>query len=73
MASKSLNELWQENSRLREELRRQWEFNHFEHCRRDWPHEGMCHWPIPPILLTRDPNEASEPQQKPAEESAGPH
>jgi hypothetical protein len=37
---------------LREELRAQWEANHFEHCSREWPHpEGkLCHWPLPDVL-----------------------
>jgi hypothetical protein len=35
-----------------DELRRQWECNHVEHCSREWPHpEGrLCHWPLPAVL-----------------------
>jgi hypothetical protein len=45
-------DLEEENARLREELRHQWEENHFEHCSREWPHpEGKrCHWELPSLL-----------------------
>lgn len=41
-----------ENAQLREELWHQWEYNHSEHCDRDWPHpHGVrCHWPLPEVL-----------------------
>jgi hypothetical protein len=44
--------LLRENAALREELQKQWESNHFEHCSREWPHpEGKpCHWPLPEVL-----------------------
>jgi hypothetical protein len=38
---------------LEQELRHQWEANHFEHCQRDWPHEGQCYWPLPDLLAGR--------------------
>jgi len=48
-----------ENARLtaalagaREELLNQWVYNHAEHCGNDWPHEGICHWPQPEILVS---------------------
>lgn len=39
-------------AQLREELWKQWEINHSEHCDREWPHaEGKyCHWPLPKVL-----------------------
>lgn len=36
------------------ELREQWESNHFEHCRRDWPHEHICYWPMPAVLANHE-------------------
>lgn len=36
-----------------EALMDQWLSNHAEHCGvrgPPWPHEGMCHWPMPEIL-----------------------
>jgi hypothetical protein len=39
-----------ELEQLRAELRSQWESNHWEHCRAEWPHEGVCHWPLPDVL-----------------------
>jgi hypothetical protein len=45
-------ELERENGLLREELWRQWLFDHEEHCGLDWPHpeERGCHWPPPELL-----------------------
>ena len=47
-----LAELERENALLREELRYQWELNHFEWCSRDWPHpeDKTCYWPLPVLL-----------------------
>jgi hypothetical protein len=43
--------LWRQNQRLREELLHQWQYNHAEHCRIEWPHPGKdCHWPVPAML-----------------------
>lgn len=39
-----------ENEALRAALEDQWSESHFEHCRRDWPHDGICHWPPPDVL-----------------------
>ena len=40
-----------ENLRLREELWRQWKFNHAEHCGHEGSHDvTQCHWPPPMIL-----------------------
>ncbi len=46
-------ELVKENQALREELRKQWESNHVEHCR-EWPHSGYCMWPLPAILAAHE-------------------
>lgn len=35
---------------LRTELRSQWETNHAEHCRNQWPHNEACYWPMPVVL-----------------------
>jgi hypothetical protein len=35
---------------LRRELREQWEHNHWERCRAEWPHSGVCFWPYPEVL-----------------------
>ena len=43
-------ELSQETQELRKELLRRWEFNHAEHCRGKWPHDGPCFWPIPALV-----------------------
>lgn len=32
------------------ELVNQWHENHFEHCGHQWPHSGLCHWPLPEVL-----------------------
>jgi hypothetical protein len=40
---------------LTEELLRQWESNHSEHCGSIYPHEGECHWPKPAVLSRRSP------------------
>jgi hypothetical protein len=44
--------LERENALLREVLWEQWEYNHSEHCDRDWPHPhgARCHWPLPELL-----------------------
>ncbi len=42
--------LERENAALRAELKRQWEYNHAEHCGKPQPHEGECYWPMPPVL-----------------------
>jgi hypothetical protein len=37
-----------------EALMDQWLSNHAEHCGKrgpPWPHNGMCHWPMPEILI----------------------
>lgn len=34
-----------------QELLEQWQWNHSEHCRDDWPHTEPCHWPMPPCLV----------------------
>jgi hypothetical protein len=39
---------------LRVELVRQWLINHPEHCGAPvppWPHDGICPWPMPQVLL----------------------
>ena len=42
---------------LRIEVLRQWIVNHDEHCGhygaefRHWPHDGMCMWPLPSVIL----------------------
>lgn len=53
-----MSDLEEDNGRLREALRVQWEYNHFEHCGREWPHaEGVfCGWPLP-IELGGEPGE----------------
>lgn len=33
-----------------EALEHEWFYNHAEHCRNEWPHSGMCHWPQPAAL-----------------------
>lgn len=64
--SNEIEELRRENDALREELWRQWEIVHSEHCRNEWPHgsntsgsshQGTtvsgtvdCQWPPPGIL-----------------------
>ena len=48
--SVSLKQLREENQHLKEELRRQWELNHWDRCCERWPHSGECHWPPPPGL-----------------------
>lgn len=51
-------ELQKEVAALRDELWRQWEYNHFEHCGvryPPWPHKGICHWPIPLVLQSEYP------------------
>ena len=35
---------------LVKELLRQWQINHSDHCTPEWPHDGLCHWPIPSIV-----------------------
>jgi hypothetical protein len=44
-------EMQAELNALREELRRQWEYNHSERCG-EMPacHVGECHWPMPEVL-----------------------
>jgi hypothetical protein len=44
--------LEQENKALRDELLKQWEYNHSENCGSEWPHRSKrrCHWPLPEIL-----------------------
>jgi hypothetical protein len=42
--------LEQENAELRKALWEQWRANHIEHCRYEWPHDGVCHWPVPDVL-----------------------
>jgi len=49
-----------ETLELRRELMSQWLMNHAEHCGvgvPPWPHDGGCHWPIPPVLSALSPNE----------------
>jgi hypothetical protein len=43
-------ELKQEIRELRQELFRQWEINHSDHCENTWPHAAECHWPPPDLL-----------------------
>jgi hypothetical protein len=45
-------DLSRENFALREELWRQWEFNHSEHCGGVLPHSkgSACYWPLPAVL-----------------------
>ncbi len=40
----------EERHELRQELFRQWEVNHSEHCENRWPHTGDCYWPPPAVL-----------------------
>jgi hypothetical protein len=48
---KIMDVLWRHNRRLREELLYQWQYNHAEQCRIEWPHPGKdCRWPVPEIL-----------------------
>lgn len=38
---------------LRLEVVKQWTINHYElcgHCILPWPHEGMCHFPLPTVI-----------------------
>jgi hypothetical protein len=42
---------------LQKELLRQWEFNHKEHCRDNWPHTGACFWEIPSAISSLSENE----------------
>ena len=60
-SARELFEAQQTIALLREDLREQWEYNHSEHCDRDWPHpEGeRCHWPLPPILVDHFGREAA--------------
>jgi len=41
-----------ENGRLRDELWHQWQYNHSDHCRTEWPHPvgKDCYWPLPDVL-----------------------
>ncbi len=49
--AEQLDLLHGENVRLREELRYQWQYNHSERRRLEWPHPGKeCYWPIPAVL-----------------------
>lgn len=49
---------------LRDELRNQWLDNHAEHCRNEWPHEGICHWPLPAALAATEPAPCTEHEWK---------
>lgn len=43
---------------LRAALYDQWETNHAEHCghiNQPYPHEGLCHWPLPSLLANYQP------------------
>lgn len=37
-------------AQLREALREEWELNHYEHCKGEWPHAGRCAYPLHPLL-----------------------
>lgn len=47
-----IESLLEENAALRAELLDQWEYNHFEHCGRTWPHAvgQFCGWPRPDLI-----------------------
>lgn len=34
-------------------LMKEWQVNHSEHCQNQWPHDGVCHWPMPDCLQAR--------------------
>jgi hypothetical protein len=50
--------LEEEIKQLRAELFKQWEYNHTEHCGREFPHDN-CQWPMPKVLVfgLKAPNE----------------
>lgn len=65
-----VSQLAEENEQLREELFKQWEYNHSEHCGQAIlpnPHDKCC-WPMPRILFMGSASEAL--QLRPVE-SAG--
>ncbi len=33
------------------ELWHQWYLNHDERCSNEWPHDGHCYYPLPPVLV----------------------
>ena len=45
-----VRDLEAENQLLRKEIEEQWFYNHAEHCRDEWPHDGPCMWPLPEVL-----------------------
>jgi hypothetical protein len=49
-----------DTEQLRNELLRQWEFNHKERCRGDWPHIEPCFWELPSAVASLSKTEVCQ-------------
>jgi hypothetical protein len=65
-----------EVSELRRAVVEQWLANHYEHCGHrllPWPHEGLCHWPLPDAIARLSPKEVCQLVLEASEGSSGLH